>query len=170
MKIDSFKNLFAILLEDIYFLQNQNLLLYPLLIEKADSLELKDALQTHLIESRQHLQKIEYIFKALEMIPQQTEQENPIKSLYDHTTQFLNENTQSPLLDAAIIAIIQKIEHIEMATYGTLKEYAEVIDLTNGVKFLEECLKETVKTDMILNRLAKGKFFTIGINLEAAKM
>ena len=91
-----------------------------------------------------------------------------VKNLFTDSNIFLRDSSPSMLLDAAIIFIAQRIEHYEIATYGILKEFADVLDYDEVSDILKSTLKEEAKADTLLTKLAKGGAFSKGINVEAA--
>jgi ferritin-like metal-binding protein YciE len=91
----------------------------------------------------------------------------PIDIIVEEAERCLEENYSSPLLDAAIIAFVQQIEHVEIAIYGTLKEYADQLDESSIKKAVSQTLREEAKTDTLLTRLAMGGFFKESINVRA---
>lgn len=169
MKLVSLENLFLCLLSDVYIIEKQNVKDLPMVIKKCHSEELKDGLHTRLEEAKAQLKRLEKIFKLIDQSPKRTEWEGDIKNLFLDAGAFLKENEPSPLLDAAIIAISQRIEHFEIATYGTLKEFASVLEIDEVKDLLAETLKEEVKGDHALTKLAEGRLFSKGINVAAAR-
>lgn len=169
MKLKSFKDLFAVLLSDLFILEQKVIEVFPVLITKAHSKELKELLKQHLFDTKEQLLQTEKIFHELGSDFKPLKVESFVKNLFTSLEGFLKENSSSALLDAAIIAIVQKIEHIEIATYGTLREYADIIDLPEAKSYLKASLKEDKRTDALLNKLAKGQMFVKGINALAAR-
>lgn len=167
MKLGSFKDLFLVLLSDIYVVENQIVASVPEIVKKVHSEELKTALLDHLNETKMQIARLEKIFKILGEQPQKLTRSQDIKDLFLDTAHFVKDNPASPLLDAAIIASVQKIEHYEIATYGTLKEFACVLESKEIKTILEETLKEEGKADTMLTKLAKGGVFSSGINASA---
>lgn len=168
MKLNSFEELFVCLLSDIYEVENQIVKDVPLILKKVHSDELKEALQDHLRETKDQVKRLDKIFQLIKQRPRRVEWVGDIKNLFADAGGFLAENQPSPLLDAAIIAITQRIEHFEIATYGTLREFANVLDYDEVQDILKDTLKEEGHADTILTKLAKGHIFSKGINIEAA--
>lgn len=169
MKINSFNDLFLVILSDIFFVENQIIAEFPKIINKAHSEELKEALKHHLNETKMQEKRLEKIFKILNENPIESEWVNSLMNVFARTDKFLEQNTSSSLLDAAIIALLQRIEHFEIATYGTLIEYAKVFDQEEVKTILAESLKEEGKADTTLTKLAEGGWFNKGINVEALR-
>jgi len=169
MKLTSFKDLFAILMNDVHCIEECSLKVLPVLAQKAHSKELKKALENHLQETKDQIKRTEKACTKCQVSTASVEWENPIKAIFDNAERFINENTPSALLDAAIIAIVQKIEHLQIAAYGTLAEYSKVIDEPEVKAIIAQSLKEEKQVDTLLTKLAKGGFFEAGINVAATK-
>jgi len=167
MELSSFKDLFIFLLSDIYIIENQLLVEVPKMVAKAHSEKLKEALKTHLGETKNQIKRLDRAFKLLGEKPRTVEWSRDVKHLFSDAEKFLKSNPSSPLLDAAIIVIAQRIEHYEIATYGTLREFANVLDNDEIKSILKESLKEEAEADTVLTKLAKGGMFSAGINVEA---
>lgn len=168
MKLHSFDDLFFCLLCDIYAVENQLVKDIPLLAKRASSEDLKEVLKTHLAETKEQVKRLDRIFKLIEREPKKVEWASDIKNLFADANAFLTENHPSDLLDAAIIAIAQRIEHFEIATYGTLRAYAKVLDYDEVDSILKETIKEESHADKLLSKLAEGGVFKSGINVKAA--
>jgi ferritin-like metal-binding protein YciE len=169
MKLNSFEDLFVCLLSDIYVVENRLLKDLPILVKRAESPELKETLQTHLGETKEHIKRLDKIFKLLKEQPHRLEWAGDIHNIFADAGAFLTENTPSAVLDAAIIAIAQRIEHFEIATYGTLLEFSKVLNYNEIENILGETIKEEAHADKLLTKLAKGSVFTTGINVKAAR-
>lgn len=169
MKINSFEELFICLLSDIYALEKILVKDLPHLIKKAHSEDLKDGLKIHFSETKEHVKRLDKIFHILKQSPLEVSWSGDIKALFVDTEKFLEENKSSPLLDVAIIALAQRVEHFEITTYGTLRAFADVLDYDNIKSILKETLKEEGHADKLLTDLAEGGLLTKGINVKAAQ-
>jgi ferritin-like metal-binding protein YciE len=169
MKLNSFEDLFYCLLCDIYEVENQLVKDIPILSKRAHSKELKETLQAHLSETKEQVKRLDKIFKIINKQPKRMEWASDVKNLFADAQAFLIENESSMLLDAAIIAIAQRIEHFEIATYGTLREFANVLDYDEVDSILKDTIKEEGHADKLLTKLAKGGVFSAGINVKAVK-
>jgi ferritin-like metal-binding protein YciE len=167
-KLNSFRDLFLHLLSDLYVVENLSVVELPKLAKKADSPELKTALSNHLAETKAQIKRIEEIFHILEEKPVVSGLSQNLKGLFASTETFLKNEPSSPLLDAALIVMCQRIKHFEIANYGTLAEFADCVKNDHIKKMLGETLKEEVKADGALTKIAKGSWFRTGINEEAA--
>jgi ferritin-like metal-binding protein YciE len=169
MKLTSFENLFSCLLSDIYIVENLIIKNIPNIIKHTHSDELKEVLKNHLKETKEQAKRLDKIFQLLKLKPATEEWLSDIKQIFSDAESFLKENTSSPVLDAAVIAFTQRIEHFEIATYGTLKAFADVLDYDEVGDILKHSLKEEEKADVALSELAEGGVFKKGINVRAAR-
>lgn len=168
MKLNSFEDLFECLLSDIFAVESHLVKDLPALIKKAHSTELQEALKKHLEETKEQVARLNQIFQFLGEKPQKLEWGSVMKDLSVQATRFLSNNESSPLMDAAIIAMVQRVEHFEIATYGTLREFADVLGYDDEIKgLLKDSLKEESNADEALTKLAKGGIFSEGINVAA---
>ncbi|HVL71750.1 MAG TPA: DUF892 family protein [Beijerinckiaceae bacterium] len=158
------KNLEALFLhnlKDIYFAEQQMLKTLPLLAEAAESEELRSAFETHLSETEVQITRLEEIFGMVGEKPQGVTCE-AILGLIKEGQGTLAEFKGGEAAEAALIAVAQAIEHYEIARYGTLKAWAEQLDLSEAADLLEESLEEETDTDELLTDLAEA-----AINREA---
>ena len=169
MKINSFEELFICLLSDMYAVEKILVKDLPHLIKKAYSEDLKDGLKTHFSETKEHVKRLDKIFHILNQRPMEVSWSGDIKALFVDTEKFLEENESSPLLDVAIIAFAQRVEHFEITTYGTLRAFADALDYDDVKSILKDTLKEEGHADKLLTDLAEGGLLTQGINVKAAQ-
>lgn len=170
MKLDSFRDLFLIVLSDIYSVENQLVTELPRVAKTVHSDDLRDAVLHHFEETKNHVKRLDKVFKLMGENPKRTDWSRDIKNLFIDAEHFLNDNELSPILDTAIILILQRVEHFEIATYGTLKEFADVVGDDEIKSILNDILKEETKADATLTKLAKGGIFSSGINVEAVQL
>lgn len=167
--LKSFKDLFVFLLSDLFNIESQNVAHLPTMIKMADSEELKEVLVAHLEETREQVKRLERVFKTLHVQPEKVVWSSDIKNVFTDVNAFVKNHECSPLLDAAIIAMATRVEHLEIATYNTLIAYAGVLEAKEVEKVLKESLKEEEKACSKLCKLANGGLFTCGINAEATR-
>ena len=148
-------------LKDIYWAEKILTKAIPMMAKNATSLELVDALKNHLEETKTHVSKLEEVFASLD--------EKPIakkciamEGLINEAEHIMEESEGGPVRDAGIIAGAQKIEHYEIATYGTLSNFAKTIGAEEAVTLLEEILAEEKEADETLSQIALAS-----INMEA---
>lgn len=157
MKINNFKDLLGCLLQDIKFIHKQSLEIYPKFKDKAQSKELKKVLENHIKELQQELPRVEKFIISLAV---KVDEESSAKSVFALAEKLLHENTPSPLLDAAMMATIQKIEYLEASSYSSLEAFAETLNFDELISFLEISLREIHKMENLLENLEEHKIFS----------
>ena len=155
MKLDSFKHLYVEELRDLYDAEHQLLKGLPSVAEAAVLPELKEAIARHLQETQEHVHRLERIFTALDTEPIG----NPCKTmtgLLAECNDLIREERRADpgVLDAALIAAVQKIEHFEIAGYGCTRTFAEILGERPAAALLQQSLEEEAHTDKLLTQLA----------------
>jgi ferritin-like metal-binding protein YciE len=155
------RNLFVDELRDIYDAENQLIKALPKMAEHAHSDELKRAFRDHLEQTRIHVRRVEDIFGQ---IKEKRESKNcaAMKGIVNEGEEMMREFSKSSALDAALISAAQKVEHYEMASYGSLRAFAEQLKLDGVADKLQSTLNEEGEANSLLTRLAIH-----GINYEA---
>jgi ferritin-like metal-binding protein YciE len=154
MKLDSLRKLFMEELRDVYNAENQLIKALPKMAKGASSDELKQAFEDHLAETKEHVERLEQIFRDLgEKAKGKTC--HGMQGLIEEGSEILEENGEESVLDAGIIAGAQKIEHYEIATYGTLRTWADLIGEDDAAELLQHTLDEEGDTNKWLNELAE---------------
>jgi ferritin-like metal-binding protein YciE len=150
------KNLFLDELADMYDSEHRITKALPKLIEAATCSELRSALQNHLEETEGHVTKIEKVFAAFGEKPRS--QTCPaMTGILEEGDEIVSENDGSPTINAAIISACQKVEHYEIASYGTLHAWAELLENEDAAEIIEEILDQEKAADTTLNDLASAK-------------
>lgn len=168
MKTLTLEQLFIEELEDMYSAENQLVEFLPKLISQASFPELKEAISTHLKETQNQVDRIEQIFSIMGHTPEEKECE-AMEGLIKEAKELVENKTKSATLDAAIICAAQKVEHYEIASYGTLRSFAKYLDLDSEVvDLIKESLNEEGSADKALTKIADGTLFSSGVNKEAA--
>jgi ferritin-like metal-binding protein YciE len=160
---DSLEKLFIDELKDIYNAEKQITRALPKMAKSAESPELQQAFTKHLKETEGQIQRLEKIFQELGQAVRSKKCKG-MEGLIEEGKEKMEEEDEGPLLDAALIASAQKVEHYEMAAYGCLRTYAELLGLSQAPQLLQQTLEEEEATDKILTELGES-----GIN-EAAMM
>jgi ferritin-like metal-binding protein YciE len=150
-------------LRDIYWAEKALAKALPKMAKNASSADLVEAIETHLEETEQHVSRCEQIFKLLGKEPRGKKCE-AMEGLIAEGESIMEDTQEGVMRDAGIISAAQKVEHYEIAAYGTLRTFAETIGLTEAVSILEATLNEEKKTDSLLTELAVST-----INEEAAQ-
>jgi ferritin-like metal-binding protein YciE len=169
MKTQGLNKLFIDELADMYNSEMQITDFLPKLIKLAALSELKNSLTKHLLETKNQAKRIKKIFSILG-IPLTQKTCKAMQGLIHEAEDIVRNKTKSPTLDAAIISAAQKIEHYEMASYGTLRSFANHLSLKSEIAdLLQENLNEEGAADKKLTKIADGTFFSTGVNSQAAK-
>lgn len=150
------KNLFLDQLADMYDSEHRITKALPKLIEAATCKELKSALAAHLAETEGQIETLERVFKTFDEKPNQTKCE-AIVGILTEGDSIVRKNKKSAAINAAIIAAAQKVEHYEIATYGCLKAWANILGNSEAANLLAEILAEEKGADQTLNELSSKK-------------
>jgi ferritin-like metal-binding protein YciE len=160
--IKTMDDLFMHQLQDIYYAEQQIVKTLPTMIDKATSAELKSGFEKHLNETRNHVKRLDDVFAALGKTAKGVDCE-AMDGILDEAESIVSDVDDKEVLDAALVASAQAVEHYEITRYGTLIAWARQLGLTNVVVPLEQNLEEEKATDVKLTRLAES-----GINRRAA--
>jgi ferritin-like metal-binding protein YciE len=147
------KDLFEDGLKDIYWAEKALTKALPKMQKNATDSKLKDAIGAHLAETQNHVKRLEECFAALGK-KAQAKKCDAMQGLLDEGTGIMEETQPGAVRDAGIIAASQKVEHYEIATYGTLAAYAKVLKQTKCLKTLLKTLEEEKKCDQLLTSIA----------------
>lgn len=164
MKSSQLMELFEDGLKDIYFAEKALLKAIPKMIDNATSEELIAALTDHLAETENQVVRLESVFKSIDKKAEAVKCEAMV-GLIKEATEIMEECHEGSMRDAGIIAAAQKVEHYEIATYGTLRQFAETLGLTEAVSLLEATLEEEKAADVKLTEVAVE-----AINIEASEI
>ena len=166
MQLNSLKDLYVEQLRDLYSAETQLVDALPKMAQAASSADLKKAFQSHLDETRTQKQRLEQIFSEIGTTPQ-GETCKAMEGLIKEGEQVIQANGDPKVKDAALIAAAQRVEHYEMAGYGTVRTYANELGFSNAKSLLQRTLDEEGNADKKLNSLAEGGVFSSGINEKA---
>jgi ferritin-like metal-binding protein YciE len=161
MKLESLHELFVEELQDLYSAENQIVEALPDMIEEASSPQLKQALQQHLEETRNQVRRLDQIFSQLPDVDKDEKTCKGMKGIIKDSQDLLDMDAEPEVLDAGMIAGAQRVEHYEIAGYGTVRTYADLLGRKDWAQLLEQTLQEEKNADQKLNQLA-GR-----INIEA---
>ena len=155
MKLDSLETLFIEELRDLYSAENQLVKALPKMAKRASSEELKQAFEEHLELTKEHVERLDEIFEKLGK-PAKGKTCKGMKGLIEEGSEVLEEHGETSVIDAALIAAAQKVEHYEIATYGTVRTWAEMLDQDDAVDLLQQTLDEESETDEKLTEIAES--------------
>jgi ferritin-like metal-binding protein YciE len=160
--IKTMDDLFLHMLQDIYYAENKIVKSLPDMIANANDAQLKSGLQSHLVETNGHVQRLEQVFQMLGK--KATSVDCPaIDGIIDEAEDVSGDVEDKNVLDAAIIAAGQAVEHYEITRYGSLIAWAKRLGRSDVAKVLEKTLKEEKAADKKLTTIAESK-----VNLKAA--
>jgi ferritin-like metal-binding protein YciE len=138
----------------------------PKLVQEVQDDELKRALEEHLQETRGHVERLERVFSDLAM-PTPSEPCKAMRGLIAEGQDVVQATGDPAAKDAALIAAAQRVEHYEIAGYGTLRTLAQELDHDEAAGLLDETLNEESKADELLTKIATGGMFRSGVNKQA---
>lgn len=161
MEKNTLKQMYIEELRDIYDAEKQLIKALPKMAEAATSEELRSGFEEHLEQTKGHAQRLEQIFTALQAKPTGKKCKG-MQGLVSEGSEVIGEDFEDEVKDAGLISAAQRVEHYEIAAYGTVRTYASILGEEEAVSLLEKTLEEEKETDEKLTELAKG------INAEAA--
>ena len=162
MKLEDLEDLFKQDLKDVLHAENQIIKALPKMIKTATNEELKAGLTQHLDETREHVSRLEQVMGELGM-PVKGKPCKAMQGIIEEGKEVMDEDAEDDVMDAALIGAAQKVEHYEIATYGTLCTYADLLGLKSAKNLLGQTLAEEKLTDEKLTKLAESV-----VNVEAA--
>jgi len=163
MQASQLMKLFEDSLKDIYWAEKALTKALPKMIKNATSAELVEALENHLSETEVQIERVEQVFEKLEKKPVAKKCE-AMQGLIKEGEGIMEECEDGSMMDAGIIGAGQKIEHYEIAAYGTLRTFAETLGLEDVAALLEETLEEEKAADEKLTEVAVN-----AVNVQAAE-
>lgn len=166
--MDNLQELFVEQLKDVYSAEKQLTKALPKLAKASHSEELKEAFTNHLEETKEHVVRLETIFKELGEKPG-GKTCAAMEGLVKEGQELLEEDAVPEVLDAGLIAAAQRVEHYEIAAYGTLRSFARTLGCKNIVKILEKTLSEEEKADKLLSTIAESEVNQLAVSPEGAE-
>ena len=155
MRLDTLENLYISELRDLYSAENQLLKALPKMAKGASSPELKNAFEQHLEQTKGHVERLEQLFEQLDESPKGKTCQ-AMKGLIEEGSEILKEEGEDSVLDAGMIVAAQKVEHYEIASYGSVRTFANLLGQDEAARLLQSTLDEESETNEILNRLAES--------------
>jgi len=162
-KIDSLENLLVHEIKDLYHAEKQLVKALPKVAKKASSPELKRAIEEHLEQTEGHVERLERVFEMLGQ-PAKAVKCKAMQGILEEGEETLKLKSNPDTLDAAIILAAQKVEHYEIASYGSTTTWADMLGRSDIKKLLGQTLDEEEQTDQKLTDLAKS-----GVNQNSAR-
>ncbi len=164
MAVKSVNDLLMDELQDIYHAEKQLVKALPKMAKKAKSDQLRQAVEHHLEQTKGHVQRLEQVFEKLDAKPRAKRCE-AMEGLIAEAEELMGEIATPEVLDAAMIGAAQKVEHYEIASYGTLSTLAQELGHTEAARLLEQTLNEEKAADQKLNQIALS-----GVNKRALQV
>src|ERR1700688_722788 len=161
MKMNHLKHLYVEELKDLYSAENQLVKALPKMAKAATSEDLRAGFEAHLNQTKEHVARLEKIFKALGESPKGKKCKG-MEGLIKEGAEMIAEDPAPEELDAGLISAAQRVEHYEIAGYGCVSTYAKLLGEDEAASLLRETLEEEKKTDEKLTQLSRS------INVEAA--
>ncbi len=155
MKIESMQDLFLAEIQDLYDAEKRLVEALPGMAEAAQSTSLRQAFEKHLLETEGHVRRLESIFGEMGKDPKATTCA-AMKGLVKEGETMIDEMDESALRDAGIIAAANRVEHYEIAAYGSARTFAQTLGMSNAARLLEETLQEEKAADRKLTEIAES--------------
>ena len=155
MKLNTLQKLYTDELRDLYNAENQLLKALPKMAKAASSEELKEAFEQHLEQTKGHVKRLEQVFEELDEKPK-GKTCRAMKGLIEEGSEVLEEDGENSVRDAGIIVAAQKVEHYEIAGYGSVRTFAHLLGQNKAAELLQATLDEESETNEVLNRLAES--------------
>jgi len=161
VQMNSLRELYVEELRDLYSAENQILKALPRMIRAASNKELQRAFTVHERQTQQHVKRLDRIFRMLDESARGKKCKG-MEGLLEEGAELIKERPEPEVLDAGLISAAQRVEHYEMAGYGTVRTYARQLGEDEQANLLQETLNEEGETDKLLTSLAESS-----INIEA---
>ncbi|MFT3781972.1 MAG: ferritin-like domain-containing protein [Nibricoccus sp.] len=159
-KIETLRDVLIDELMDLYSAEQQLVKALPKMAEAASSEDLKEGFTEHLSQTEGHVERLERVFELLD-VPAKAKKCKAMEGLIAEGEEKVEEDASPSTKDAALICAAQKVEHYEIAGYGTVRTFADVLGYTEVAELLQETLDEEADTDKTLTAIASS------INAEA---
>ncbi len=155
MKANSLHDLYVMELKDLYDGENRIIKALPKMAEAASSPELRSAFQQHLEQTRRHVERLEQIFQKLDESPKGQKCKG-LEGIIDEGEDVMDKDAPPAVCDAALIGSAQRVEHYEIAAYGTVRTFARRLGFEDQAQILQQTLQEEGDTDKKLTSLAES--------------
>lgn len=154
MEMDTLAKLYVDELKDLWSAEKQILKALPRMTKAASAKPLKQGFRDHERQTREHVRRLERIFKSLDASPRGKKCVG-MEGLLKEGAELIKEKSEADVLDAGLISAAQHVEHYEMAGYGTVRTWARVLGHTDHAQLLQRTLLEEGETDKQLTKLAE---------------
>ena len=154
MRKDSLRQLYVDELKDLYSAETQMVKALPKLAKASSNAELRQAFEEHLRQTSDQVSRLEQIFRTLEEKPTGTKCLG-MEGLVKESAETMQEKYPDDVMDAALIGAAQRVEHYEIAAYGTVRAFAKLLGESDHVSMIEQTLTEEKQADQTLSQLAE---------------
>jgi ferritin-like metal-binding protein YciE len=161
MALKTLQDLFVDELKDVYSAEKQILQALPKMAKASSSPDLRRAFETHREQTENQVARLDTIFEQLGASPRGKKCKG-MEGLLEEGSERVEDEGEEAVIDAGLIAAAQRVEHYEIAAYGCLQTYAQLLGQSKAATLLEETLQEEEAADQLLSKLANG-----GINQAA---
>ena len=155
MKLNSLRDLYIAELKDLYDAENRIVKALPKMAEAASSPDLRSAFEEHLQQTQGHVDRLEQVFRKLDETPKGDKCKG-IVGIIDEGEDMMDKDAAPAVSDAALIASAQRVEHYEIAAYGTVRTFARRLGYEDQAQLLNQTLQEEGETDKKLTSLAES--------------
>src|SRR5258708_4988769 len=155
MKLNALRDLYVEQLRDMYDAEKQVTKALPKMEKAFTWPKVKEAFETDLRETEGHVKRLEQVFTALDMAPR-GKKCKAMQGLIEEGSEMMEENGEPEVIDAGLIAAAQRVEHYEMAGYGTVRTYAQTLGEKQAATLLQQTLDEEKHADELLTQIAEN--------------
>jgi len=154
MRLDTLKTLYIDELRDLYNAENQLIKALHKMAKAASSEELQEAFEKHLEQTKTHVDRLEEVFEEIGEKPK-GKTCRAMKGLIEEGSEILHEDREESVIDAGIIVAAQKVEHYEIAGYGSVRTFAQLLGKDRSAELLQTTLEKESEANELLNKLAE---------------
>ena len=154
MKMETLQDVYIEELRDLYDAEQQLLKALPKMAKASSSEELQEAFEKHLEQTKTHVDRLEEVFEEIGEKPK-GKTCKAMKGLIEEGSEILHEDREESVIDAGIIVAAQKVEHYEIAGYGSVRTFAQLLGKDRSADLLQRTLDEESEANEVLNKLAE---------------
>ncbi len=156
MKLESLRELFHTELQDLYSAEKMIIKALPKVAEKVSAPDLKSAINQHLEQTRTHVARLDQIFDQISGVDREDKKCKGMEGIIKENEELLKKDAEPEVRDAGAISGAQRVEHYEIAAYGTVRTFARMMGHNDMVSLLQQTLDEEGQTDQKLTQLAES--------------
>lgn len=156
MPLTTLEDLFVNELKDLYSAEKQLVKALPKMAKAASSPKLRKGFEEHLKQTEKQVERLEQIFDEMEVKPRGPKCE-AMEGLIEEGKRVMKEDAEPAVMDAALVAAAQRVEHYEIAGYGTVRTFANMLGMKNAERLLQQTLEEESQTNEKLTKLAESE-------------